>query len=69
MTRAVLAGIKFYQAAISPWAPSVCRYTPSCSEYGRIAISTHGVWRGGILTLRRLLRCTPFRHGGYDPVP
>ncbi len=69
MKRLALGGITIYQRAISPLAPVACRYTPTCSEYGRLAIDRHGVLKGGFLTLRRLLRCAPFRRGGYDPVP
>ena len=61
--------IRLYQRAISPLTPSTCRYLPSCSDYGVGAIERHGVAHGLLLTLRRLLRCTPFHSGGYDPVP
>jgi putative membrane protein insertion efficiency factor len=37
-----------------------CVFTPTCSEYARLAFSSHGVLRGGVMTTRRLLRC----HGG-----
>lgn len=46
-----------------------CRYWPSCSEYGYRAIERHGIVRGGWLTLRRVLRCTPWSAGGVDEVP
>ncbi|HWO94010.1 MAG TPA: membrane protein insertion efficiency factor YidD [Dehalococcoidia bacterium] len=69
MRTAALASIRFYQRAISPWWPGQCRYFPTCSEYGREAIERYGVVRGARLTVGRLLRCTPFRRGGYDPVP
>jgi putative membrane protein insertion efficiency factor len=61
--------IRAYQGLIGPLLPAACRYTPSCSQYGIEAIERHGPWRGGILTVRRILRCHPFRPGGYDPVP
>ncbi len=70
MLRALIVGsIRAYQAAISPWLPPACRYTPSCSEYARLAVERFGPWRGGGLGLRRLLRCHPFGGRGYDPVP
>jgi len=61
--------IRFYQKAISPYFPASCRYTPSCSEYGIIAIKKHGALKGGILTIKRFFRCHPWGGHGYDPVP
>ncbi len=69
MKGSAIAAIRLYQRAISPWLPGQCRYSPTCSHYGYEAIERHGIWRGGLMTARRLLRCTPFRSGGYDPVP
>ncbi len=64
-----LIAIHAYRFIISPWFPSSCRFTPSCSTYALQAITRHGVWRGGGLTLRRLLRCHPWGPAGFDPVP
>ena len=60
--------IEAYRKLISPLLPRSCRYVPSCSEYGAMAIERHGLRRGSLLALRRLLRCHPFASGGYDPV-
>lgn len=60
--------IVWYQRAMEG-RPSPCRFFPSCSEYTRQAIDTHGAWRGGWLGVRRLLRCRPFGPSGFDPVP
>ena len=67
--RAVVALLKAYQYAVSPLLGPCCRFHPSCSEYSRQAIMTHGLGRGSYLTLRRLLRCNPWHAGGHDPVP
>ncbi|MGD8529355.1 MAG: membrane protein insertion efficiency factor YidD [Syntrophobacterales bacterium] len=64
----LLASIRAYQLLISPWTLPSCRFTPTCSEFARQAITTFGVVRGLVLTVRRLLRCHPFHAGGYDPV-
>ena len=65
-----LALIRFYQMHISPAFPSRCRFTPTCSQYALEAITKHGAWKGGILAVRRFLRCHPFYKGDYfDPVP
>ena len=61
--------IKFYQNCISPLLPNVCRYKPTCSEYFIQALQIHGVWRGSVLGIKRILRCHPWGGSGYDPVP
>lgn len=69
MTKLALLLIRFYQRFISPGLPAACRFYPSCSQYGYEAIARYGIIKGGVLTVRRLLRCHPFHPGGYDPVP
>ncbi len=61
--------ISFYRRWISPVLGPRCRFVPTCSAYGLEAISRHGPWKGGWLTLRRLSRCHPFTPCGCDPVP
>jgi len=61
--------IRGYQIIVSPILPPACRFSPTCSQYAIEAITRHGAIRGSIMGLRRLLRCHPFHHGGYDPVP
>ncbi len=61
--------IRLYQLVLSPWLPTSCRYTPSCSAYGLEAIRRHGALKGGRLTIGRILRCHPWGGSGYDPVP
>lgn len=61
--------IRFYKGAISPYLMPACRYTPTCAEYGIIAIKKYGTLKGGWLTLKRFLSCNPWGGHGYDPVP
>lgn len=61
--------IKFYQKFISPYLPNSCRYTPTCSQYAVEALRKHGLFKGGWLAFRRILRCNPWGGSGYDPVP
>lgn len=65
----LVALIKLYQYTISPLLPGACRYSPTCSEYGLLALQRHGAFRGGWLTLRRFLSCNPWGGHGHDPVP
>ena len=64
----VTAPVRLYQRVISPALPRRCKYEPTCSAYAVEAFRTHGVVRGSILAMWRLVRCNPFSHGGYDPV-
>ena len=61
--------IYFYKLIISPFTPSVCRFTPSCSTYAVVALKRFGLIHGGWLTLKRIVRCHPKAIGGVDPVP
>lgn len=70
MKKILLALIRFYQQAISPYFPARCRFTPTCSAYAYEAIHKYGAIKGGWLALKRILRCQPFYKGDYyDPVP
>lgn len=63
--------IEFYQKNISSFLShfSHCKYTPTCSEYGKQAIIKYGAIKGSMLAMWRILRCNPFSKGGFDPVP
>jgi putative membrane protein insertion efficiency factor len=67
--RFALAPILAYQRWISPLRPRRCRYEPTCSAYAMEAIERFGAARGLLLGAWRLLRCNPFSHGGFDPIP
>jgi putative membrane protein insertion efficiency factor len=64
----VMGLVRAYRWAMA-WAPSRCRFAPSCSQYALDAVGTHGAVRGGWLAIRRLGRCHPWNPGGFDPVP
>lgn len=61
--------IRIYQKVISPLKPPTCRFYPTCSQYGKVAITRFGALRGGWLTIKRIGKCHPFHPGGFDPVP
>jgi putative membrane protein insertion efficiency factor len=66
VTRLLVYLLGVYKRRLSPLLPRSCRFTPTCSEYARLAILKHGPWRGGSLTAGRLMRCQPFHPGGLD---
>jgi uncharacterized protein len=65
----LIALLRAYQYAVSPWLGRSCRFFPSCSEYAVEAVAKYGAAKGGYLAIRRILRCHPWHPGGYDPVP
>ena len=69
MTRLMLFVIRAYRYLLSPWWGNQCRFDPTCSAYAMQAIEEHGALRGSWLALRRLTKCHPWHHGGFDPVP
>lgn len=63
--------IRLYQRAISPFigGKCACRFTPTCSEYTKIAMEKYGFFRGMLMGIKRISRCRPGGGYGYDPVP
>ena len=66
MTRGLVRMLELYKRRISPLLPPACRFTPTCSEYARLALLKHGLARGSARAAWRLLRCQPFHPGGVD---
>jgi putative membrane protein insertion efficiency factor len=67
--RAALALLTGYKLLLSPLFAGSCRFLPTCSDYAREAVVTHGVLKGTWLAARRLGRCHPLGSSGVDPVP
>ncbi len=61
--------IRLFQIFISPQDGPNCRFSPTCSGYGRIAVLKYGALAGSFLAGDRLIRCNPFNEPGEDPVP
>ena len=64
--RSALAAIDSYRAHISPHLRGrvYCRFTPTCSAYGREVIRKHGLAIGGWLAVKRIARCGPWTKMG-----
>jgi putative membrane protein insertion efficiency factor len=73
--RLLILPVRLYQKTLSPALPVLfgpyagCRFSPTCSHYAIEALATHGACRGFLLSLWRIVRCTPLSAGGSDPVP
>ncbi len=61
--------IQIYKWFISPILPPSCRYQPTCSTYAKEALKKHGLLKGLILSMKRILNCHPWGGSGFDPVP
>jgi len=66
MTRLMVALLAAYKRWVSPFLPRSCRFSPTCSEYARLALVKYGLWRGSMRAAGRVLRCQPFHPGGID---
>lgn len=67
MKKILIGIIKIYQKIPGPWHKA-CRHIPTCSNYAIEAIDTYGPFKGGVMAIKRILRCTPWGTSGYDPV-
>lgn len=63
----LLAAVRAYQVLLSPCLPRSCRYSPTCSEYTRLAIRRYGPLLGSWKAVCRIARCHPWSEGGSDP--
>ena len=65
----ILLLIKFYNFIISPLLGVKCRFLPTCSEYCTIAFKEHGLIKGSMYSLKRIMRCHPVKIlGGGDGI-
>ncbi|MCK4418081.1 MAG: membrane protein insertion efficiency factor YidD [Candidatus Latescibacteria bacterium] len=68
MKKILILIIRGYQFLISPLLGVNCRFYPTCSTYSLQALDRFGLLKGGVLSIKRILRCHAFCPGGYDPV-
>jgi len=54
--------VNLHQKKISPHLKKKgarCRFYPSCSNYGLMALEKHGFFKGWFKTINRISRCVP----------
>lgn len=61
----LLKSINAYQKYAPAKIREACRFTPSCSEYMKLAILKYGVLKGVPKGINRLYRCR-YPNGGID---
>lgn len=70
--RLLLGAIDLYQATLSPLLGKSgvrCRFQPTCSHYGEMAIRKYGTVRGSLKTVWRIARCGPWTPAGTVDLP
>ena len=68
MKKIVIFIVRAYRLLLSPHLPPSCRYRPTCSQYAEEALSKYGLFKGGMLALKRISQCHPWGGHGYDPL-
>ncbi|MGI9461505.1 MAG: membrane protein insertion efficiency factor YidD [Alphaproteobacteria bacterium] len=71
MKKILLCLIVIYRYSLGYFLGGQCRFMPSCSSYTEQAIKKYGAWRGGLMGIKRIVRCHPIKFlgggSGYDP--
>lgn len=69
--RTSIAAIDVYRAHVSPHLQGIitCRFTPTCSAYGREAIRKYGFAAGAWQTVLRISKCGPWTKMGMVDTP
>ncbi len=68
LKKLLISIIGVYQKFLSPLKGQTCRFYPTCSDYSIQSLQKHGLVKGLLHTLVRILKCHPFHPGGHDPV-
>lgn len=70
--RLLVGAIHLYQATLSPLLGKSgvrCRFQPTCSHYGEMAIRKYGTLKGTWKTAWRIARCGPWTPAGTVDLP
>jgi hypothetical protein len=64
----VLLSIHLYQVTVSLIIPSRCKFYPTCSHYCKLIIKNNNIINGIILSISRIVKCSPLSNQKYDPI-
>ena len=69
--RTAIMAIDVYRTHVSPHLKGVvyCRFTPTCSAYGREVIRKYGFTRGSVKAIVRVAKCGPWTKMGTVDLP
>ena len=65
----MIISIYLYKWFVSPFLVHTCRFYPTCSTYAIMSLKEFGVFKGSLLAFKRLIKCSPWSKGGFDPIP
>jgi uncharacterized protein len=68
ITKFAILLIRIYQKTLSPdhgllkakYPHGFCRFYPTCSEYAIEALKKHGIIKGSLYSVIRIIKCNPF---------
>ncbi|MDH5718371.1 MAG: membrane protein insertion efficiency factor YidD [Spirochaetia bacterium] len=65
----ILALIRFYRKFLSPAYGNQCRFYPTCSGYAYLCFLYLPMPYAFYFTTKRILKCNPYKKGGFDYPP
>lgn len=65
----IIKQIENYQHNSALHTTKKCRFSPTCSEYAKIAFARYNLFYASFLSIKRILKCNPLHKMAYDPVP
>ena len=68
LTNLVIGMLNCYKYFVSPLLGNNCRFLPTCSDYTKESIIKFGLFYGSWLGFKRIIKCHPWKKGGYDPI-
>jgi putative membrane protein insertion efficiency factor len=63
MSKLIIFIITIYQKLPRP---HLCKFSPTCSSYGKTCFEKYGFFKAFGKTIYRIVRCNPFNKGGVD---